>query len=608
MSAPAASRLPIETPGEVPGGSGPFPEVEPNLDDLRAYVRAKHALAGQVRILRAAFGAQGREQGERRCGELMVKLAEDRFALAVLGQFKRGKSSLLNAIVGREILPTGVLPLTSALTVLKYGPTDRLVVRREGPQAPEERPLASLADFATEKGNPGNRLKIESVCLELPVPFLRRGVEFVDTPGVGSAIAANTATACAFLPECDAALFVTGMDAPMTSLELAFLEEIRGYVDKIFFVVNKTDLAENGEREEILRFVAETIRARTGDAAPKIYPVSARLGLAAKAGRDVALYARSGLTDLEEALAAFLSKEKAETFLASIARKALRTWEEEGSPEILRGAPAQARAKLEKWLSGIQQGRLADLAAATAWAPAATEAEAADVAAAVSAPAKTVRSANRKAPGCPICGQIESAAWEFFADWQYALATEEPAQDRFAAELGFCPVHTWQLHAVSSPHGASIGFARLAEQMAHRLGESGVAATGGDAVRRLARDARNCRVCALLKRTEEEAVARLAAELAEAEARDAYRRSHGACLRHLGMLADSVAAPGIREFLVRHAARRFEEEAEDMQGFAMKDEALRRAAQNRDEREAYERTIVRMAGGRNVCMPWRENA
>jgi hypothetical protein len=191
-----------------PDGLASTDEAEPNLEKLYAYTQIKLALAGQLRIVRDALTALGRENSERLCDELLVKLAEDRFALAVLGQFKRGKSSLMNAIIGRELLPTGVLPLTSVITALKYSPKERLKVERQGLNRGEELPVNVLSDYVTEKGNPGNCKKIKTAYVELSVPFLRSGVEFVDTPGIGSAIAANTATTYEFLPECDAVLFV----------------------------------------------------------------------------------------------------------------------------------------------------------------------------------------------------------------------------------------------------------------------------------------------------------------------------------------------------------------------------------------------------------------
>ena len=84
--------------------------------------------------------------------------------------------------------------------MLKFGPVERLVIHREKQLFPEEVPVESLANYVTEKGNPGNVKQVKMACLELPLPFLRRGLEFVDTPGVGSAIEANTATTYGFLP------------------------------------------------------------------------------------------------------------------------------------------------------------------------------------------------------------------------------------------------------------------------------------------------------------------------------------------------------------------------------------------------------------------------
>src|SRR6266498_2975281 len=169
-------------------------EMHPNVEEMRSYTQFKLVLADLLRIIRQGLAVLGRKNAENAYGELMAKLAEDRFTLAVLGQFKRGKSSLMNAIIGQELLPTGVLPLTSAITVLKYGPTERLLVNHNYSILPAELPVSTLSDYVTEKGNPGNQKKVKTATLELPLPFLRYGIEFVDTPGVGSAITDNTTT------------------------------------------------------------------------------------------------------------------------------------------------------------------------------------------------------------------------------------------------------------------------------------------------------------------------------------------------------------------------------------------------------------------------------
>jgi hypothetical protein len=109
-----------------------------------------------------------------RCEALLKKLAEDRFTLAVVGQFQRGKSSLMNAVIGRELLPTGPLPLTSTVTVLKFGPVERLVVGYKGSRLTSTFPMSALVDFVTEPGNPGNRRRVTTVTVEVPLPFLKR--------------------------------------------------------------------------------------------------------------------------------------------------------------------------------------------------------------------------------------------------------------------------------------------------------------------------------------------------------------------------------------------------------------------------------------------------
>lgn len=298
---------------------------------LRSYTKAKLDLASQLRTLRETVKKRGNESRLKQCEELMAKLADDRFTLAVLGQFKRGKSSLMNAIVGRDLLPVGALPLTSAITILRYGPEVRLLVRREDVKnsIPEEFPISHLEDFVTEKKNPGNLKHLKSACIETPSAFLRRGLEFVDTPGIGSAIESNTITTLNFLPQCDAGLFVTSAECPLTDTELSFLDQIRQYVRKIFFVVNKMDLVPAEKRQEVLDYIARTIRSRLETDEVKIFPVSSKLGLTAKIADDWSEILASGLVDLESALARFLSSEKESLFLSTILTRALWLLEQE---------------------------------------------------------------------------------------------------------------------------------------------------------------------------------------------------------------------------------------------------------------------------------------
>ncbi len=290
---------------------------------LRTYARAKLVVARALREARAMLERLDAGGGAR-LHDLLSRLAEDHFNLVVLGQFKRGKSSLINAIVGRELLPTATVPLTSVMiTALRYGPLERAVIRRQGFVLPEEIPLARLADYITERGNPRNEKRVLSAEIEVPAAFLRRGLRFIDTPGVGSVHEHNTATTYSFLPECDAAIFVTSADSPLTDVELAFLDAIRQHVRKVFFVLNKVDQLDASERAEALAFAEQTLAARLGVPSVRVLPLSAREALLARAGGDAARLAASGLPALEATLAEVLTRERGTVFLLAMLDRAL---------------------------------------------------------------------------------------------------------------------------------------------------------------------------------------------------------------------------------------------------------------------------------------------
>ena len=124
----------------------------------------------------------------QKLNELAFRYSEGRFHLAVLGQFKRGKSTLLNALTGEPILPVGVVPLTAAPTFLQYGEVAKITIQYNDSRPANEFTAVSiaernafLADFVTEKGNPKNKQGVSEVQVNLPTcstyptkPFPRR--------------------------------------------------------------------------------------------------------------------------------------------------------------------------------------------------------------------------------------------------------------------------------------------------------------------------------------------------------------------------------------------------------------------------------------------------
>ncbi len=172
---------------------------------------------------------------------LRERLSSGQLHLAVMGQFKRGKSTLINALLGAEILPDGVLPVTLVPVFLHYGPQPEFEIRFANGRAPERYCVERLGDFVNEANNPKNRENVSRVDLFYPADLLQRGIVLIDTPGIGSTLQHNTDTTLDFLPRCDAAVVVLSADPPITAAEVAFLQQLQPHVARLFFVLNKID-------------------------------------------------------------------------------------------------------------------------------------------------------------------------------------------------------------------------------------------------------------------------------------------------------------------------------------------------------------------------------
>lgn len=280
------------------------------------------------------------------CLELKEKLDANTFNLVVVGQFKRGKTFLINALLGADLLPTAVVPLTSIVTILVYGEKLGAEVYFAGGRTLDI-PVESLSEYVTENGNPRNEKDVREVVVRYPSPYLKDGVRLVDTPGVGSVYIHNTDVAYRYLPKSDAALFLLSVDQPASSAEVEFLKDVRGYADRIFFLLNKTDYLEKTEVDRALAFSRETLERVMGSEV-KIFPVSAKLALAGKLGKSPEELQRSGLPLFSEVLDRFLMKEKGKVLLESASRNLLR---------ILAGERLATELELKALATPIEQIR-----------------------------------------------------------------------------------------------------------------------------------------------------------------------------------------------------------------------------------------------------------
>ena len=258
-------------------------------------------------------------------------------AVAVFGRFKAGKSSFLNSLTGRVVLPIGVVPVTAVITRLRYGPVERAEVHFVDGTT-KAVPVGEVGLYVSEDANPGSGKEVAAVEVDLPVLKALAPLEFVDTPGLGSALARNTEAAMKWLPNVEAALVAVSCDAPLSERDLGLLEELRLHTPKIVLLLTKADLLSAAQRAEVLAFVTRQLgKNREGKLRVFFYSVQPEeralkealkrellLPLVHERGKAAAEIARHKLRSLASQTRGYAEVALAAATQAESARRALR--------------------------------------------------------------------------------------------------------------------------------------------------------------------------------------------------------------------------------------------------------------------------------------------
>lgn len=209
---------------------------------------------------------------------LRERLAEPRLRVLVAGEAKRGKSTLINRLLDRDVLPTGVTPVTAVATTVRRAAEAELLDVTFCDGRRERRPVAELPALVTERENPENRLGVADVTLWLRSPLLTdHGVELVDTPGTGSVFAHNTSAAEQVYDSLDAAIVVVSADPPISAAERDLLVRVDELAVRTFVVLNKADQLDPADLGEAAEFT-RAAGARALGRPVTVYPASARRG------------------------------------------------------------------------------------------------------------------------------------------------------------------------------------------------------------------------------------------------------------------------------------------------------------------------------------------
>lgn len=192
---------------------------------------------------------------------LVDRAAAPRFEIAVFGRVSAGKSSLLNWWLGQPLLPTGITPVTSVPTCIVHGETARVRIERSS-GAPLEIPIAELAAFVSEQGNPGNEKRVLSVLIEAPSERLRGGIRLVDTPGLGSLATAGAAQTLEYLPQCDLGILLIEAGAPVAPDDLDVARALVDGGSDVVIALSKADRLSGTDLEQALAYVEAQFETR----------------------------------------------------------------------------------------------------------------------------------------------------------------------------------------------------------------------------------------------------------------------------------------------------------------------------------------------------------
>lgn len=496
--------------------------------DLTLYDRHKLELAGLLRSEKFAPKPLAAARDA-----LMTRLARDRFNLVTAGRFSRGKSTLMNALLHTTRLPMGIVPLTSVITVVKYGTVPRATLYYHGTNLFMDITLDELEKHITERGNPGNRENIARAEIDLPAPLLRYGFRFVDTPGLGSAIAENTATTLEFLSQANALLVVTSFDSALSSEEIDLLRLAKKTSTQVFLAVNKADMASAAERDTVLAHI-QTRLAQEQLGPVHIFPVSALTALKQPEG--------SGIEALRQAIIEFCVVASQAAFLTEIC--------------------ADIQALLQK--AGDEAGLTKLQTIQTRIATTAPDAPTLDL----------TETAPRRA--CPICEALGQESFNLISKLQFQLGRNIAVREAFAHGPKLCAIHTQQFGKLAGPLSVAQGLADSVDAIAARLDAQGRDPVVGA-----------CPVCEALKAAEAQQISMHAAQEPDSSAM--------ICLRHIPALL-ACLPPTQRQATLMRLLTHYQRLGEDLRRFALRRDGATRSAITADETRAATDAIDVLAG------------
>lgn len=215
-------------------------------------------------------------------GGLQQKLMANHYEVLVVGEAKRGKSSFINALIGRDLLPTDVDIATSQVFRISKTERELYQLRFEDDStrviAPEDFPKYGSQVVADLEGQPRLDQLIRWIEVEVPAQFLPDGVSLLDTPGMGSLYAAHTQITQRFVPLADAVVYVLDSTQPIGQPDLEFVETLLSATPHLLFIQTKIDLQRRDTWQQLQERNQQILQERFGDRLVdrRVWPISSK--------------------------------------------------------------------------------------------------------------------------------------------------------------------------------------------------------------------------------------------------------------------------------------------------------------------------------------------
>ena len=256
------------------------------------------AVQEALREVAATLMTRGRDDLAARTRAAAVRASRPTTVVCVVGEFKQGKSLLVNALLGRPICPVDDDLATSAITIIQHGDEPTVVIYRRSGKEIEKQTVdpTTLADWVTEAGSGPGREQVERAVVSFEHALLEQGLTLVDTPGVGGFAAGHARATTAFLPYADALIFVTDASAELSAPEIEFLRSALERCPQVVVALTKTDLYPEWRR------IADLNRQHLAGVLDEVrlIPISAAAAVTAIRRRDEALVGESGVPELRD--------------------------------------------------------------------------------------------------------------------------------------------------------------------------------------------------------------------------------------------------------------------------------------------------------------------